>query len=82
MSCCNLTHIGPSVCCPVSLLLRYSLLSLCTFDVMTSAKACDNLLWGFLSPYQTKVWNKQYGNQAIGRNREVSRDNMDQCKNR
>lgn len=77
MSCSNLAHTGASVCCPVSLLLRYSLLSPCTFDVRTSAKACDNLLWGFLSPYRAKVWNKQYGNQAKGRNREGLRENMD-----
>lgn len=67
MSCANPTHIDASVYRPVSLLLRYSLLSPCTFDVRTSAKACDNLLWGFLSPNQAKVWNKQYGNQAKGR---------------
>lgn len=77
MSCSNLSHIGAGVSCPVSLLLRYSLLSPCTFDVRTSSKACDNLLWGFLSPYQAKVWNKQYGNQANGRNWEGSRENMD-----
>lgn len=87
MSCSNLVRTGASVCCPVSLLLRYSLLSPCTFDVRTSAKACDNLLWGFLSPYQAKVWNKQYGNRAKGRNREGLRENMDlrffgQCKRR
>lgn len=71
MSCSNPVRIGASVCRPASPLLCYSLLSPCTFDVRTSAKACDNLLWGFLGPNQAKVWNKQYGNQAKGRNWDV-----------
>ena len=47
MSCSNPAHVDASVYRPVSLLLCYSLLSPCTFDVRTSAEACDNLLWGF-----------------------------------
>lgn len=60
----------------VSAPLIFPSLSARTFDVKTTAKACDNLLWGFLSPKQAKAWNQGYGMREKEERKTIRMVNM------